>query len=145
MTLSTSSLDGKPHSTPLFYANDEKFNFYWYSKKETKHSLLIKDNNKVSISIFGVGDKDEGFGVYLEGIASEIPENELSNALEIYFNKALKDNQTEREEMISNANDFLNESPLRMYKFIPEKIYVSGEATKWNGKWLDFKSEIELL
>jgi len=31
-----------------------------------------------------------------------------------------------------------------MYKLIPEKVYVSDEATKWKGKWIDSKSEITL-
>lgn len=64
MTLATSS-EGQPWSTPVFYALDEEFNFYWYSRKDTRHSQNINDNDKVSASIFATSGDDNGIGVYV--------------------------------------------------------------------------------
>src|SRR5438132_747915 len=86
MVLATSQ-EGKPWSTPVFYAYDDHYSFYWYSRKDTRHSLSLKENNKIAASIFGVGNTDEGFGVYLEGTASEVTEDELEQATATYVAK----------------------------------------------------------
>src|SRR2546430_1219068 len=127
MTLATTK-DGSPWSTPVFYACDENYTFYWYSRKDTRHSLTIQNNNKVACSIFGV---DTEGGVYVEGIASEVTEDELPHVLDVYAQKGAKTD--EEREQLTTKEDFLGDAPLRMYKLIPEKIYVSGEATKWHG------------
>ncbi|SRR5258708_2617169 len=140
MILATSQ-NNKAWSTPVFYAFDQQ-NFYWYSRKNTRHSLNILVSPEISASIFGVNNEDEGFGVYIEGKAFEVAKNELKHALDIYAQKAAK-NAAEKEQL-TTIEDFINDSPLRMYKLIPEKVYVSNKATKWKGKWIDSKSEIVL-
>lgn len=141
MVLATSQA-GQPWSTPVFYAYDEKYNFYWYSRKDTRHSLSLKENNNVSAVIFSVGNADEGFGVYIEGTASEVTENELEHAMVTYAAKGATSD--EERKQLTTKEDFLGDAPIRMYKLTPAKIYVSNEATKWNGKWIDSKSEVDL-
>src|SRR5579859_5206212 len=103
MILATSH-EEKPWSTPVFYAHDENYNFYWYSRKDTRHSVTIKDNKSVSASIFGVGNKDEGFGVY-----AEVSRDELEEALATYMYKAAT-NDKERIQL-TTKEDFLGDSP----------------------------------
>jgi uncharacterized protein YhbP (UPF0306 family) len=133
----------QPWSTPVFYAYDKQYNFYWYSRKDTRHSQNIQANNHVAASIFGVGNADEGFGVYLKGNAAEVTEEELEHALHVYAEKATH-NQEQRDQL-TTKEDFLGDAPIRMYKLVPEKMYVFNESTKWKGKWIDSKSEITLL
>lgn len=90
MTLATVSAGEQPWSTPVFYAVDEHYNFYWYSRKDTRHSQNIKENNKVSLSIFSTSGEDEGTGVYVEGEASELTEEELSHAMNVYAKKSCR-------------------------------------------------------
>ena len=142
MTLASSSSGGQPWSTPVFYALDEKYNFYWYSRKDTRHSENIKENNRISASIFATTGEDEGVGVYVEGVATELIEVELEHATSIYAKKGAS-NDEERIQM-TTIKDFLGDAPIRMYKLTPEKIYISGKATKWNGKWIDRREEIKL-
>lgn len=146
MTIATSDENAEPWNTPVYYAFDDKSNFYWYSGKNTKHSQLITKNNKVAIVIFNsnASEEDAG-GVYITGKAYEVNKEELAHALEIYFNRAIPDNPEEKSKVIEAPQDFLGESELRMYKIIPEKIYVSNDATKWNGKWIDSRSEVNLM
>lgn len=142
MTLATVSSDGQPWSTPVFYALDDDWNFYWYSRKDTRHSQNIKENNKVSVSIFATSGEDEGVGIYVEGIAKELEEHELESATDIYAKKAAA-NDEERMQL-TIKEDFLADAPVRMYKLTSAKIYISEEATKWNGKWIDTKKEIQM-
>jgi uncharacterized protein YhbP (UPF0306 family) len=141
MVIATASTDATPWNTPVYYAFDKENTFYWYSGKNTKHSQLITKNKKVAISIFN-NSGDLG-GVYITGNASEVVEEELPHALETYFNRALPDNPEEKKKMLSMPEDFLGDSVLRMYKVVPEKIYVSGDANKWNGKWIDVREEVK--
>lgn len=142
MVLATVDADASPWITPVFYAHDKEYNFYWYSGKNTKHSQLLKENQKVAITIYHPNSVEDG-GAYLTGTASELTEEELPHALEIYFSKALPNDVQEKEKMLKSPEDFLNDSVLRMYRFIPGKIYVSGEAKKWNGKWIDEREEVK--
>lgn len=65
MVLSTT--DGKtPWISPIFYAVDENYHFYWYSGKNSKHSGLIGNNPHIATVIFNSTDANEP-GVYLEG------------------------------------------------------------------------------
>lgn len=142
MTLATSSIDGKPWSTPVFYAIDDGYNFYWYSQKATRHSQNIIENKSVSASIFATSGENEGVGVYIEGAACELAGNELEHATKIYAAKAAGND--EEKVQLTEMEDFLGEAPLRMYKLTPNKIYISGTPTKWNGKWMDVREEVEL-
>lgn len=142
MTLATVSATGNPWSTPVFYALDEQYNFYWYSRKDTRHSQNIQENNNVSASIFSPEGEDKLEGVYVAGIATELVEEELQHATELYAKKAAV-NEEELEQLTA-VEDFLGDAPVRMYKLTPMKMYISGEATKWEGKWIDSRIEVSL-
>ncbi len=145
MTIASATKDAEPWITPVYYAFDKNYTFYWYSGKNTKHSSLISKNNRVAIAIFNSNaSEEEAGGVYITGKAFEVTEKELPLALETYFTRSLPNEPEERQKMINAPEDFLDNSVLRMYKVIPEHIYVSNEADKWNGKWIDSRSEIKL-
>jgi uncharacterized protein YhbP (UPF0306 family) len=146
MTVSTADIDGSPWISPLYYAFDDSYTFYWYSSKLTKHSGIITRNNRVAVTIFNsnLTENDLG-GVFFTGKAYELDEKELSHALDVYFTRTFPHDPDSKQQMIARPNDFLGDSALRMYKFVPEKVYVTGEATKWNGKWIDVRTEIDLL
>jgi len=139
MVLATSS-DNVPWSTPVFFVFDKDYNFYWYSRKQTRHSQNISRNSNISAVIFGVGNSDEGFGVYLEGKAREVEENELESALNLYAKRAAK--SEEEKIQLTTKQDFLGDSDFRVYKITSSKIYVSNSSTMWQGKYIDSKSEI---
>lgn len=142
MTLATASSGGQPWSTPVFYALDENYTFYWYSRRDTRHSQNITENNKISASVFATSGENEGVGIYIEGTASEVTEEELDYATSIYAKKAAANE--EEKTQLTTREDFLGDAQIRMYKLIPEKVYISEEATKWNGKWIDKREEVKL-
>lgn len=137
-----------PWITPVYYAYDISCTFYWYSQKTTKHSQLIKKNDNIAVVIFNSRYQpdepaEDGFGVYMTGKAYEVAKEELPYALTVYFTRSFTDKK-ERQKMMKDTQDFLGNAPLRMYKFIPDKIYISDPAKLWKGKWLDSKSEVNL-
>lgn len=145
MTISTATPDGEPWVTPVFYAHDKNYTLYWYSAKNTKHSQLIERNSKVAIAIFNPhASEEEAGGVYIVAKAYEVTEDELPHVLNLYFSKATTKDLEEKKALMRNKQDFLGKSILRMYKAIPEKAYVSNDAEKWNGKWIDSRSEVIL-
>ncbi len=143
MTLASVSMDGEPWSTPVFYATDSTMKkFFWYSRKDTVHSQNIKSNTKVTASLFSLDGEDAMTGVYLKGYAHEVEETELDEAIAAYIAKAAQTD--EEKELLSRKEDFLGDAPLRMYVMEVEECSISGEASKWNGKWMDTRENVNL-
>jgi uncharacterized protein YhbP (UPF0306 family) len=119
MTIATATSDGIPWISPLFFAYDEKYNLYWVSEKNSKHSNLIRNNPKIAIVIFDstapIGDGD---GVYLEATAEELSDvHTIKVAMKIY-NPRL----TTEEYKIKKIENVTNKAEWRIYKATPKKI-----------------------
>jgi nitroimidazol reductase NimA-like FMN-containing flavoprotein (pyridoxamine 5'-phosphate oxidase superfamily) len=114
----------KPWVTPLYSAYDENYNFFWASGRQTQHSQNISANNEVAIVIFdSTIPEGAGEGVYIEAVAFELnKDEEIEHALE-YINK--KVNTPER-----HLFDFTDNSPLRIYKAVPKKIWMNSSELK---------------
>ena len=145
MCLATADLNGIPWNVPVYYAFDEQYNFYWYSRKNTRHSKLIRKNNYVAVAIFNSkqAGEDDG-GVYIRGIAHEVKKKDMAKALEVYFSRSENNDRTKMKFYTDHPEDFLAKSVLRMYKMTPEKMYVSNPATKWHEKWIDTRRRVNL-
>jgi uncharacterized protein YhbP (UPF0306 family) len=118
-TIATSSLDGIPWITPVFFAYDEKFNIYWVSNKDSRHSTSIKENNKIAISIFN-SQMPEGFGdgVYIEALVKELSEKkDIQEGIDVYNSRATIDSfRIPSQESVTGNNNW------RIYKAIPKII-----------------------
>ena len=92
LVIATSSKDGKPWISPVFYAFDDDYNLYWVSSKNSRHSELIRENPKVAVVIFN-STKGEGKGdaVYIEANVQELTdEKEIEEAMKFYDSRASK-------------------------------------------------------
>ncbi len=77
MTIATADKSGEPWISPVVFGYDEDYNLYWMSDKNSKHSKLISQNNKVAIVIFdSKAPEGTGDGVYTVGRAAELLERE---------------------------------------------------------------------
>lgn len=143
LTLATVTAAGDPWITPLFYAYDDHYTFYWYSRKNTDHSINIEAHPKVSVSIYDQNISEErANGLYMVGTACEIAIDEVEKVSELYVMRAYPGDTTLRNDFVQMTQDFKNTSPLRFYKFTPEKAWVLGDSQFWNNKWLDYRKEI---
>src|SRR3990167_5669145 len=81
-TLATSSHFGRPWAAPLYYALDDKYNFYFISKPHTLHSRHIKINPHIALAIFDSHQPEGiGNGVQIAGKAYELKNSEIKTAL----------------------------------------------------------------
>lgn len=114
LTLGTS--DGKePWTAPLFYAANEKNEFYFISKMGSTHIKHILKNPKISFAIFDSHQKEGmGNGIQGKGIVVKLPENEIKQALKFYKTTFI---ETKKES-------FTGKAPYRLFKIIPQKLYI---------------------
>jgi len=137
ITIATVSEDGMPWNAPVFAACDEKYNFYWGTYRNSQKSKNIRHDRNVFLVIYDSNDPPgEGFGVYIKATAEE-----LNDPKEIEFaHKLLWDRHVvpywKLEQVQGNA-------PIRLYKAIPEKVWVNGEGRE-NGNYIDTRIEIKL-
>ncbi|MCX6753838.1 MAG: pyridoxamine 5'-phosphate oxidase family protein [Candidatus Nomurabacteria bacterium] len=126
-----------PNNSPMFSAYDEKYNFYWNSQIDSKHSENIRNNPNVFCVIFNSSVKEgDGSSVYMEGKAYELNEKEETRyAMKVFYAKKGKDPKP--EEL------YLGDSPRRFYKFVPNKFFINTYE-KINGLPVDGKVEIKL-
>jgi uncharacterized protein YhbP (UPF0306 family) len=141
LVIASSSLDGEPWISPVFFASDEKYNLYWVSNKNSKHSDLIRKNPKVAIVIFNSSViEGEGTGVYFEAEVTELKNKED-------IEKAMKelDKRVMREEFkVKKIEDVLDFATWRIYKASPKKVSVLTQGEYINGQLVDKRVEIPI-
>jgi hypothetical protein len=80
--------DGRPWSTDLFYASDDRCQLYFVSSTTTWHCQHIEANPRVSASISGeCSDWKEIKGVQLVGVASVVSKADRDGVIETYLTK----------------------------------------------------------
>lgn len=128
---------GKPWNSPVYCAFDNELNFYWLSWKLNQHSKNVRNNPSVFATIYdSTAPAGTGFGIYFEGKAYELKslKDILSGTLEIYKREKKKPR---------DVAQFLRKFPRRVYKFVPEKVWVNGDG-EINGNYIDTRTELNL-
>lgn len=151
MTISVATKDGDPWISNLFYSVDKKYNFYWYSSKDSNHSKILKENPTAAISIFNSTAKgDDADAVYMKAKVEEITDKlELIKGLTTYGKKMLRtgfaESKAQIERFVNQHNDFEGVSKLRLYKATPVKSWKLAPSEEFNGKYIDGRIEIDLI
>lgn len=137
LTLATVGADGHPWNSPLWTAYDDAWNFFWTSSPNAQHSQNITAEPRVYIVIFDSAQAEgTGEGVFLQGRAEELTDREeIAHAVEVFYRRK---NKSARE-----PEDFLGDSPRRMYRFTPEKCWINTYE-KIRGFGVDGREEIQL-
>jgi nitroimidazol reductase NimA-like FMN-containing flavoprotein (pyridoxamine 5'-phosphate oxidase superfamily) len=138
ITIATFSRHRKPWITPVYSAYDENYNFYWISGKSTEHSQNVRANNEVAIVIYdSTVLEGMGKGVYMEALVYELEdEKEIAEALACLYDRK---NKPPRD-----AYDFVDNSPCRVYKAVPQKVWMNI-AEKTGSHVMHGRVEIKLL
>ena len=141
MTVATASPEGEPWISPVFFAYDDTFNLYWVSDKNSRHSKLIRENDRIAIVVFdSSAPEGEGDGVYFEAQAVELEDmQEVKNAMTIFSNRATQD-----EFKIWKIEEVTENGEWRIYKAIPKKISKLKEGEYVNGQYVDRRIDIDL-
>lgn len=138
LTLATSGKDGTPWISPVYFAYDENYNFYWTSAADARHSRYLKGNEgKAAFVIFNSNAKEkEGDGVYFEGRAYELnDEKAVSDAVKIFYARK----GAEPRPVLG----FMGPAPRRLYKAVFERAWINTDE-KIGGYHIDKKVELKL-
>lgn len=115
---------------------DKDLNIYWFSDKEGVHSQNVRENEDVFIVIYdSTVPEGDGEGVYFEAKAYELTDPEEINSV-----RRIK----KGEKFAGDADDFLGDAVRRVYKAVPQRVWMN-DAEIDNGKFIrDFRVEIPL-
>jgi len=137
ITIATCDSDGQPWNSPVYSAFDKEYQFYWASWKENQHSRNIRENKNVFVVIYdSTVPESTGFGVYMRGTAYQLGKR---NMVEII--KALKLLYVRKEKKPKKPEEFLGILPRRIYKFVPEQIWVNS-CGDIKGNFVDSRTDI---
>ncbi len=118
MSLATVDEAG-PWVSDLIFVSDDDLAIYWMSKTETRHSKAIAQNRKVAAAITVSNRKGESnIGLQLEGLASEIKDEDLAIATK-YQLKRGKPAPTAEEGVVNVGGSW--------YRLQPTKIEIIYE------------------
>ncbi|HVI21225.1 MAG TPA: pyridoxamine 5'-phosphate oxidase family protein [Bacillus sp. (in: firmicutes)] len=141
ITIATASKDGTPWNSPAYSAFDQDYNFYWASDQNGQHSKNIAENDNVFIVIYdSTVPEGTGKGVYIQAKAYK-----LEDPKDIEYGlKYLEGRVNRKKDPKTRIAEFQGENPRRVYKAIPEKVWMNGDGDI-NGKYIDIRMEVELL
>jgi nitroimidazol reductase NimA-like FMN-containing flavoprotein (pyridoxamine 5'-phosphate oxidase superfamily) len=89
MVLATSDPSGQPWATPVYFAHSSYREFFWISQPDATHSVNLRDRRDVGIVIFDSSVPiNTGQGVYISGVARELPAHETADGLEIFSKRS---------------------------------------------------------
>jgi nitroimidazol reductase NimA-like FMN-containing flavoprotein (pyridoxamine 5'-phosphate oxidase superfamily) len=136
LTLATVTPEHHPWNSPVYGAYDAHLNFYWASWMENTHSQNIQANGKVFFVIYNsTAPEGSGVGVYIQARAEALEDpEEIATALKYYYGRK---NKTPR-----SAHEFTGMYPRRVYKAVPEKIWINSED-RINGNFVDSRRELK--
>jgi len=137
ITIATVSDDGQPWNTPVAgFHFDNDYTLYWASWQENQHSRNIRANGKAFVVVYDStpADGQPSAGVYMQGKAFELPdEQEVMQAALVF-----KDDPYNP----SDGKQYLGDYPRRIYKFVPEKIWMNDDS-KVNSNFVDVRKEAQ--
>jgi nitroimidazol reductase NimA-like FMN-containing flavoprotein (pyridoxamine 5'-phosphate oxidase superfamily) len=85
MVLGTADPDGRPWTTPVWYAREGYEELYWVSSPQTRHSRNLAARPQMSIVVFDsqvpVGSAS---AVYMVGLGEELTGSEVERGLEVF-------------------------------------------------------------
>ena len=85
LTLGTADADGRPWTTPVYFAPGGDGEFYWLSATDAQHSRHLAERPDASIVIFdSTVPPYHGRAVYAVGEARELSGRDVDHALSVY-------------------------------------------------------------
>ncbi len=126
MVLATSDLESTPWATPVFYASNKEYRFFFLSATDSKHAKNIEVNPKAGIAIFDSRQKmGKTDGIEMEAKISVVGKGKIEEAIITYSNKVFpRSNMPPLERYI--PSQYLPPSEFRFFEAIPSNIFVTG-------------------
>ena len=119
LTLGTADRDGRPWTTPVYFAPAGHRDFYWTSAIDARHSRHIAERPRVSMVIFdSTVAPYHGRAVYAVGDARELSGGDLDRALTVYPRRDGRGAGPVTREEVSGP------APYRLYQATASDVWV---------------------
>jgi nitroimidazol reductase NimA-like FMN-containing flavoprotein (pyridoxamine 5'-phosphate oxidase superfamily) len=123
MVLGTADRTGQPWASPVYFAPSGYREFFWVSEPEATHSVNLRDRREVGIVIFDSSVPiGKGQGVYVLGVARELPAHETGEGIEIFSARSVGHGGN-----AWTAEDVSPPARHRLFQATAEALYVLDE------------------
>lgn len=123
LVVSTADRSGQPWASPVYFAHSGYREFFWVSAPEAAHSRNLRERRKVGIVIFDSrAPIDTGQGVYISGVAQELPAHECEEPVGIFSKRSVGHGGGEW-----TLEDVREPARMRLYRATAEAVYVLDE------------------
>jgi nitroimidazol reductase NimA-like FMN-containing flavoprotein (pyridoxamine 5'-phosphate oxidase superfamily) len=125
MTLGTADAAGRPWTSPVYFATDDRREFFWISSPTARHSHNIAMRPEVSAVVFDSRiAPGTGQGVYMSGIAQELEGSEREHALDVFARGSAADGLEE-----PTLADVVEPATHRMYRLAVSEHWLLDAQT----------------
>jgi uncharacterized protein YhbP (UPF0306 family) len=125
MSLATVDKDNEPWISPVAYAYDDKWNFYFVTIPSSKHGLNFNINNHIVAAIFDSRQNlGEGVGLQIEGIVEDVGIHHIPTALSIMYNRKYPFGSM-ASTFAKGLKKLLQKKLYHCYRFVPAKIWMN--------------------
>jgi hypothetical protein len=119
LTLGTAGPDGRPWTSPVYFAAAGLREFYWSSEIDAVHSRNLTERPHVSIVVFDSSVRPyHGRALYAAGTACELAGDDLDRGLEVYPGPA------DRGAGTLTRDDVTGSAPYRLYRATATEVWV---------------------
>lgn len=119
LTLGTVDPDGRPWTSPVYFAASGLREFYWTSETDAAHSRNLTERPHVSIVVFDSSVRPYyGRALYAVGVASELQGDDLDHGLRVY------PGPSDRGGTALSRDDVTASSPYRLYRTTATDLWV---------------------
>jgi hypothetical protein len=117
----------------VYCAYDADYNIYWGSHIDSQHSQNIRANGKTFIVVYdSTVEPGLGSGVYIQANCAELTDlDEIAVAHKLI--------QGRRPNPYWKLEEVQPNSPVHLFKAIPQKIWMNGEGQK-DGQYIDVRA-----
>ena len=143
LTLATVDAEGRPWTSPVYFAADGLTDFYWVSSPDAHHSRNLTARPAVSLVVFDSTVRPyHGRALYADGAAHELGPDELDRGLRVYPGPA------ERGGAVLTAADVTGAAPWRLYRAQATHVWAlcpraPRAACPRHGRTDDHRVEVE--
>jgi hypothetical protein len=119
LTLGTIDDNGRPWTSPVYFAADRLDEYYWVSARESQHSQNIADRPDVSLVVFdSTVPAYHGRCLYAVGTASVASGDHLRRGLEVYPGPPSRGGEALSERSVTGS------APWRLYRAQASAVWV---------------------
>lgn len=141
VSIASADSQGKAWVSPVVYAYDNNWNFYFVSMPSSRHCKNIKQNKNIALAIFDSRQKwGQGVGLQIEGEAKVLNLKDSLLASKIYAKRTYPYGGLNTKVAFNFIKSMVFKGKkYRMYKIIPNTIWMNDPNSK-----VDIRTKIEL-